>query len=212
MEVGRALGQLLKATPGQSGMSWVAKCGREFMHLSDLDLFMGAGWNVMIVVTSTGQRVRLFVHDLQLADVEFKWSGATQVCCSPSPSLVCCCIAMTCGCAQTLGARIPYVREFNPDTPEANIRDLPFIRPEPDSALAGAVVTVLYKPSLSLRAEVEELGTVRLPTDCTLQDAISHYFLTLYVWCLEAGDCYELTSSVFAGRHLLRCRSTAAAG
>jgi hypothetical protein len=74
---------------------------------------------------------------------------------------------------------MPYVREFNPNTPEANIRDLPFVRPQPGAPEAGAMVTVVYKASLSARVATVQLGTIRLPTDCTLLDAITHYFLIL---------------------------------
>jgi hypothetical protein len=74
---------------------------------------------------------------------------------------------------------VPYVREFKPDTPEAHIRDLPFVRPDEDSPQAGISITVKYKASASLRAVEEDLGSIRLPTECTLLDALSHYFLVL---------------------------------
>jgi hypothetical protein len=91
---------------------------------------------------------------------------------------------------QTLGIRLPYVREFHPGTPEANIRDLPFVRPQHDAPEVGTEVSVVYRASLSARAETVALGTVRLPTDCTLLDAITHYFLTLCAPTLAIVSCY----------------------
>jgi hypothetical protein len=236
VEVARELGLHLNAKQSASGMGWTAKWMRDFDDLGLLAwLFGKLDWHIQYQVSADGYLVKLFIHEVQLADLLIKFSATTGVrcrtaayvacrcvCCLPLPdppaaacvphhcvclmmsisrstrracaSYCCPCLAALTGprwyasnehllftdCfVQTLGVRVPYVREFKPDTPEAHIRDLPFVRPDEDSPLAGTSITVKYKASASLRAVEEDLGSIRLPTECTLLDALSHYFLVL---------------------------------